>query len=384
MKKCPQCSKTFPDNQNVCLYDETALIPGDGRPHPPTDQTPEAHGISTVPVTRIAGVETDAFGAPKPTATYNPRETTRDAADKELSPVPGVPESIKSPSRYVTRPSLARPSDSFEPPNDTIRELPMTQAQSAVPIQLNRSSKAMRIAVLLLVLTVLGTGTFAYFIYDKFVYSPSYYTPSGDFRPVKPVAPDKIAAASSTNEQAGIYPNRERRAKEFYDNGVKHQEQASRLADAGLKIEADAENQKAIIQYREAIVADPRMAMAHENLGVALYSIGDFEGAAAEYESTLSLALAPTSQLLTNYGYSLLALKRFRNAADAFERALQVEPTDYDLHFYRGSALYFARDIQSARDAYTEYLRLAPKGQYAEQARDFLAGRSVPVETGAN
>ncbi|HWP44071.1 MAG TPA: tetratricopeptide repeat protein, partial [Blastocatellia bacterium] len=178
-------------------------------------------------------------------------------------------------------------------------------------------------------------------------------------------------------------------ASEYFSQGKKHQEQAYLLASTGARNESLEENRKAIDQYRQAVALRPKFPEARENLGVALYNTGQLEAAIDQYrvaiDQYIELYSKPTDKVYTNYALALFDLRRYREAADAFGRALELDPRDYDLHAYRGFALQNAGDEAEAKLAYQRYLKEAPSGQYAGVVRKILAGRaSPPVDTGNN
>ena len=387
MKTCPQCSKVFPDSEYACRYDGSVLHPDGRSPHTTShsDLSPQA----TATAVRIAGPETDVIESADATSRYQNRETKREESGNgdQRTIQEAVP--IRSPSLYVTRPSIDRAPlvHGITPSNLPDTEIIPAQAPRDIdshhaepPRKTGSNILLIAAGVLAACLAVLGVG--GYLVYTKYM-QRDY----GQRFAIGPSRGDVKASRSGDQVLPGtnrdVDPDQERIAKDHYENGVRHQEQAARLAEAGMSAEAGAESEKAIAEYRQALAIAPKMAKVHENLGVALYNTGQVETAVSEYETAIKLSTSPGAQLLTNYGYALLGARRFSEAAEAFGRALQVEPTDYDLLFYRGSALYFARDMESARAAYNEYLRLAPKGQYADQARGFIAGRSAPAEIGA-
>jgi Flp pilus assembly protein TadD len=114
-------------------------------------------------------------------------------------------------------------------------------------------------------------------------------------------------------------------------------------------------------------------------LGVALYAVGKPAEAVDEYEIAIQQYEKPSAQVLTNYGMALLATKRFQDAAEAFSQALVLQPTDADLHYYRGFALHYAGDQAGSKAAFGKYLEVAPQGPHAQDVKDMLAGRAAPV-----
>ena len=139
---------------------------------------------------------------------------------------------------------------------------------------------------------------------------------------------------------------------------------------------------KAIAEYREAIKLQPVYPEARENLGTALSDSGRISDALDEYKTAIDqytvLLGQPTAQVEFNYGRALFNVRRYKDAASAFGRALELQPSDYDLYVHRAFALQNAGDFQSAKKDYQQYLTLEPSGQYAEGVRQILAGRASP------
>jgi Flp pilus assembly protein TadD len=159
------------------------------------------------------------------------------------------------------------------------------------------------------------------------------------------------------------------------------------LAGSGPASPAEEEYKKAIDEYKEAVKLLPVYPEAHENLGVALYDSGRLDDAINEYKIAIEQYNAqrhsPTPQVLVNYGLALFNSKRYRDAAEAFGRALEIDPNDHDLYALRGFALQNAGDYQTAKSDYQRYRDLEPSGQYAPAVKQILAGRAEPpTQTG--
>jgi serine/threonine-protein kinase len=230
-------------------------------------------------------------------------------------------------------------------------------------------------AVLLVVLAAIG----------YFVFSPSVQKQTSADQTAQP----ETAMPAPAETPATTTKPSDRQADDYYAQGKKHQEQAALLANVGSKNDSAEENKKAIEQYRQAIALKPKFPEARENLAVALYNLGQVEASAEQYRVAIDqyteLYQKPTDQVYTNFALALFDLKRYREAADAFGRAAEIDPGDYDLQAYRGFALQNAGDQTGAREAYQKYLRDAPAGQFAEVVRQILAGRaSPPADSGNN
>lgn len=161
-----------------------------------------------------------------------------------------------------------------------------------------------------------------------------------------------------------------------FEAGKRYQQEAYSL---GSGAEAVAKNNEAVSEYRKALETRSSFPEAHENLGVALYSLGKVAEAITEYEIAIAQYGSPKAQVLTNYGMALIVAKRFSEAADAFTKALLLNPNDSDLHYYRGFALYHAGDEPGSREAFRRYLNQAPQGRHANDARNILDRRAIPT-----
>jgi serine/threonine protein kinase len=165
-------------------------------------------------------------------------------------------------------------------------------------------------------------------------------------------------------------------ADTHFEAGKRYQQEAYSL---GSSPEAASKNVAAATEYRKALEIRSNFPEAHENLGVALYSLGRVSEAISEYETAITQYGNPTAQVLTNYGMALIMAKRFSEAADTFAKALLLTPNDSDLHYYRGFALYYAGDKPGSRKAFTRYLEEAPQGRHANDARNILDRRADPT-----
>ena len=174
-------------------------------------------------------------------------------------------------------------------------------------------------------------------------------------------------------------------AAKHYRAGLGYQETAVRLAQAGNTQGAVNAHRQAIAEYRLAIAAKPDYPDAHENLGVSLYYTGESDAAAEEYRQAVDQRSEsheqPSALLFTNWGLALFDAGRYRDAATAFGRALEIDSRDYDLYVHRGFAFDNAGDKESARADYDRYLHLAPSGEYAANVRRVLQGREKPPAT---
>jgi tetratricopeptide (TPR) repeat protein len=120
--------------------------------------------------------------------------------------------------------------------------------------------------------------------------------------------------------------------------------------------------------------APPRViADARTWLGRAQYFNNDLTKAKQSFEEAGKLdpsAAEPQYQLgLLYYEQQQLPLSRAQ-----FEKTVQLNPNYADAYFYLGDCARQMKDGAKAREALQSYLKLAPKGDFAAEARRMLAG----------
>lgn len=175
---------------------------------------------------------------------------------------------------------------------------------------------------------------------------------------------------------------------------------------------AMGQHNEAVAAYDRALALNPKMGLAHMNVGAIHFNEGRLDKAIAHY--TKALELLPNEPVLhTNLGKAYVGQGRFDEAIKEFEKALKVnenDPITYcelgNAHYYQGNLIeaiikfkhaialgpeypdphYFLGMIyeaqnnpQEATRFYLKYLKLEPQGLYAKDASGALKrmGRSV-------
>jgi tetratricopeptide (TPR) repeat protein len=141
---------------------------------------------------------------------------------------------------------------------------------------------------------------------------------------------------------------------------------------------------QAVESYRQAIDLAPEWVDAHINLGVALYQMGQVDEARAAFRTAVQLD--PLSGIARyNLGCVLEEQGEIEQAIDHLRRAARAMPAHADVHFNLALAYEKHGDRTLARQEWIAYLRHAPNGQWADQARTHLRQcsarrkRAVPI-----
>ena len=128
---------------------------------------------------------------------------------------------------------------------------------------------------------------------------------------------------------------------------------------------------QAIERYRQVLDLTPGWVDAHINLGVALYQMGRADEARAEFLSAVELdPLNGISRY--NLGCVLEEQGEIDEAIEHLRRAVRALPAHADVHFNLALAYEKRGERRLAREQWTLYLRHAPNGPWAEQARAHL------------
>ncbi|MGA8145542.1 MAG: tetratricopeptide repeat protein [Candidatus Acidiferrales bacterium] len=157
------------------------------------------------------------------------------------------------------------------------------------------------------------------------------------------------------------------------------------LFEIALDCEASAETlPEAIETYRRVVDLAPDWIEAHINLGVAYYQIGQISDASAAFRAAVELdPLNGISRY--NLGCTLEELGEIDEAIEHLRRAARSMPAHADVHFNLALAYEKRGERHLAREQWLLYLRYAPAGPWAEQARARLKQytsrrkRSAPI-----
>jgi tetratricopeptide (TPR) repeat protein len=144
------------------------------------------------------------------------------------------------------------------------------------------------------------------------------------------------------------------------------------LFQRALECEASPESlPEAVENYRRVIDLAPNWVEAHINLGVALYQMGCRDEAKAAFES--AVRLDPGNGISRyNLGCVLEEQGQIEQAIEHLSRAASLMPSHPDVHFNLALAYDKRGERELAREEWILYLRYAPNGPWAEEARSRL------------
>jgi tetratricopeptide (TPR) repeat protein len=127
----------------------------------------------------------------------------------------------------------------------------------------------------------------------------------------------------------------------------------------GNSLAAEGKTADAITQYQHALQMDPRMADAHNNLGLALAAQGEYARAITHFEK--AIALHPGhADAHNNLGLVFAAQGRLADATAQYQRALALSPDHALAHANLGGALSRQGKADEAIAHYRRALSLAP------------------------
>jgi tetratricopeptide (TPR) repeat protein len=139
---------------------------------------------------------------------------------------------------------------------------------------------------------------------------------------------------------------------------------------------------QAIENYRRALELAPGWVDAHINLGVALYQMGRSDDARAEFFAAVQLdPLNGISRY--NLGCVLEEQGEIDEAIDHLVRAARAMPGHADVHFNLALAYERRGERDLASEHWILYLRHAPAGPWADEARAHLRQCSEPAQRSA-
>lgn len=182
--------------------------------------------------------------------------------------------------------------------------------------------------------------------------------PPGDSRPFNPLKQQWAFSFDTTRPEAKLRALEGPTAEDLFRAALECEAEESTLPDA-------------IGYYRQIVEQSPDWIEAHINLGVALYQTGDVDEARAAFLTAVQLD--PWNGICRyNLGCVLEEQGEIDEAIRHLRCAARVLPSHADARFNLALAYEKRGQRRLAREQWRLYLRHAPNGPWADQARDHL------------
>ena len=152
----------------------------------------------------------------------------------------------------------------------------------------------------------------------------------------------------------------EERVRWFQAAVAAHPRNAAAHNNLGLALDSKGDVDGAVACYREALKHDPKFAFAHSNLGLALASKGDVGGAVIALREAIKLD-PKSAAVHSNLGYVLASKGDVDGAVACYREALKHDPKSAFAHTNLGFALASKGDVDGAVACYREALKHDPK-----------------------
>jgi len=179
--------------------------------------------------------------------------------------------------------------------------------------------------------------------------------PPGAARPFNPIRQQWVFSFNAAADPAKLHAMTGRSPEELFEAALECETRQEMLPEA-------------IENYLRIVELAPEWIEAHINLGVAYYQLGQLAEARAAFFDAVKLD--PMNGISRyNLGCTLEELGELDEAIEHLQRAARAMPAHADVHFNLALAYEKRADRRKAREHWVLYLRYAPNGPWAAQAR---------------
>lgn len=144
----------------------------------------------------------------------------------------------------------------------------------------------------------------------------------------------------------------------------------------------DGHYQEAIVEFRAALQADPKLGDAREKLGDAYVRTNDLKNALREYVRGADL-LPESADAQRKAARMLIVARLFEDARVRADKAIALDPKNVEGQVLRGNALAGLKDFDAAIAEYQDAIALAPSQDLAYRnlgTVQFAQGKSAEAE----
>jgi tetratricopeptide (TPR) repeat protein len=164
--------------------------------------------------------------------------------------------------------------------------------------------------------------------------------------------------AGMANERTGNYPG----AVRAYRRGLEIQPENVELLNAlGFALFQQGKSEDAVVALEKALEVDPKHWKAHNNMALASIDLGELEMAEAHYRE--SLAIEPQAAIYNDLGFVLERQGMPEDAAEAYRKALELDPESASAHYNLGASLARSGEYAEAEGHLRAALEKSPNTQ---------------------
>jgi tetratricopeptide (TPR) repeat protein len=164
--------------------------------------------------------------------------------------------------------------------------------------------------------------------------------------------------AGMANERTGDYTG----AVRSYRRGLEIEPENVELLNAmGFSLFQQGKNKEAVVAFEKALAADPKHWKAHNNMALASIDLGELEVAEAHYRE--SLAIKPQPAIYNDLGFVLERQGMPEEAAEAFRKALELDPESASAQYNLGASLVRSGEFAKAESHLRAALAKNPNTQ---------------------
>jgi tetratricopeptide (TPR) repeat protein len=148
----------------------------------------------------------------------------------------------------------------------------------------------------------------------------------------------------------------------------------------GYALKRKGDFEAAAVKFARVVELDPQDAMALNEWGSTLRRIGDMEGAIAKFQRAAEVA-PEDSSAFNNWGDVLGVMGDLEGAIAQFAHAREINPKDPKVQLNYAIALKMLGKPADAADAFERFLDLRPDAANADQVRAEIAALRASVQT---
>ena len=168
--------------------------------------------------------------------------------------------------------------------------------------------------------------------------------------------------AGMANERTGNYPG----AVRIYQRGLAVEpDNVELLNSLGFSLFQQGNSKEAVVVLEKALALDPKHWKAHNNIALASIDLGELEVAEAHFRE--SLAIQPQPAIFNDLGFVLERQGLTEEAAEAYRKAIKLEPGLASAHYNLGSSLARSGKLADAEKHLRTALKADPKSAAAHQ-----------------